>query len=353
MKLITVIGARPQFIKAATVSRALRNFPEIDEIIVHTGQHYDKNISDIFFEELNIPEPKYNLNVGSGNHGLQTAKMLSGIEEILIKEKPDFVLVYGDTNSTTAGALAAVKLHIPVAHVEAGLRSFNRNMPEEINRIMTDAISDILFAPTQNAVDQLIKEGKSDVTFFSGDVMYDSVLYYKEKLKDKVKSELVKNLDEYYLCTIHRAENTDDPKNLKEIFDAFEEFGKAIVLPLHPRTRHKLGEYGLSVPKNVMVCEPVGYTELLSLLLGAQKMITDSGGVQKEAYFLQVPCVTLRNETEWIETLDNKWNILCGTDGSKILEALKSRPDSDKQNEAFGDGHSAEKIIEKMLAFKR
>lgn len=349
MKLITIIGARPQFIKAATVSRILKNYPQIQEIIVHTGQHYDKNINDIFFEELNIPAPKYNLNVGSCAHGAQTAKMLVGIEEILLQEKPDWVLVYGDTNSTTAGALAAVKLHIPVAHVEAGLRSFNRNMPEEINRILTDAISDMLFAPTQNAVNQLNKEGKSEITFFSGDVMYDSVLYYKEKIMALPRNPLISNLSDYYLCTIHRAENTDDPSNLKDIFKAFETFSKTIILPLHPRTKHKIEEFGLTIPNNIKIIEPVGYQELLSLLIHAEKMVTDSGGVQKEAYFLQTPCVTLRNETEWIETLDNDWNILCGTNPEKILSALSASPKSTSQNNAFGNGHAAEFILDMIL----
>ncbi len=346
MKLYTIVGARPQFIKAATVSRRIRDYENIDETIIHTGQHYDKNINEIFFEELNIPLPKYNLNIGSGQHGIQTAKMLSGIEEILLQDRPDCVLVYGDTNSTIAGALAAVKLHIPVAHVEAGLRSFNRLMPEEINRIVTDSVSDVLFAPTQNAVDQLKKEGRGEAVVFSGDVMFDSVQYYKKQI---LKRNQPASHDPYYLCTIHRAENTDDPDKLKAIFKAFSMINQKIILPLHPRTKHILKNLEIKIPDNLHIIDPVGYMEMLSLLLHSEKMITDSGGVQKEAYFLHKPCITLRNETEWIETLDHNWNILCGTDSEKIVSAVESAVGEQTNLSAFGNGDSAAVIIQSVI----
>ncbi|MBP7563270.1 MAG: UDP-N-acetylglucosamine 2-epimerase (non-hydrolyzing) [Candidatus Cloacimonetes bacterium] len=349
MKLITIIGARPQFIKAATVSRKIKDYPEIEEIILHTGQHYDKNINEIFFEELNIPEPKYNLNVGSGQHGAQTAKMISQIEQILMDEKPDCVLVYGDTNSTIAGTLAAVKIHIPVAHVEAGLRSFNRAMPEEINRIVTDAVSDMLLAPTQNAVVQLQKEGREAFTWFTGDVMYDSVIYYKSKILKNDKPKVIQDIADYYLCTIHRAENTDNPNHLRSIFKAISLMNKTVILPLHPRTKHILKNLEIEIPDNLKIIEPVGYMDMLTLLLHTEKMITDSGGVQKEAYFLQKPCITLRNETEWIETLDHNWNILCGTDTEKIIRAINETCGEQSNLQAFGDGNAAEKIIKLIL----
>ncbi|HPY97340.1 MAG TPA: UDP-N-acetylglucosamine 2-epimerase (non-hydrolyzing) [Candidatus Cloacimonadota bacterium] len=349
MKIITVIGARPQFIKAATVSRKLKDYPEIEEIILHTGQHYDKNISDIFFVELNIPSPKYNLNVGSASHGAQTAKMLNDIEEILLNEKPDCVLVYGDTNSTIAGAMAAVKLHIPVAHVEAGLRSFNRRMPEEINRIVTDAVSDLLLAPTKNAVKQLNLEGKQESTVFVGDVMYDSVLYYKNMIDKREKPAIITGIESFYLCTIHRAENTDIEENLRAIFAALAQTKKTILLPLHPRTKHIISKMNIKIAKNIRIVEPVGYLDMLSLLVHCEKMITDSGGVQKEAYFLQKPCITLRNETEWIETLENGWNTLCGANMQAILDACDSMPGKQTMLEEFGDGNAADKIIQLML----
>lgn len=354
MKIITVIGARPQFIKAAVISRIVRQTPGVEEIILHTGQHYDHNINDIFFEELNIPAPKYNLNIGSDNHGAQTAKMLAGIESILLNEKPDWVLVYGDTNSTLAGALAAVKLHIPVAHVEAGLRSFNRKMPEEINRIMTDSVSDLLFAPTETAVTQLEKEDRKSVTFFTGDVMYDSVLYYKNMIEAQDQSSLPFYCPkEYYLATIHRAENTDDPITLKKIFSTLNDFPFPVVLPIHPRTRHKLESYDIIPGGNIIVTEPVGYLHLLELILRAKKVVTDSGGVQKEAWFLNTPCVTIREETEWIETLQGNCNILCGTSHEKILKALDIHPDSQYSKNAFGDGQAGQKIIDLMIQHQK
>ncbi len=350
MKVITVIGARPQFIKAATVSRKFKEFHNCNEIIIHTGQHYDKNINDIFFEELSIPAPKYNLNVGSASHGIQTAQIIEKTENILLDESPDCVLVYGDTNTTIAAALASVKLNIPVAHIEAGLRSFNRQMPEEINRIVTDSISDILFAPTQNAMKILSNEGKIDNSIFSGDVMYDSVKFYYNKLIANSKPSIIKDIEDYYLCTIHRAENTDDRNKLDQILLAFKEIKNNIILPMHPRTKNKIKEYNLTIPDNVILTDPLGYEELLTLLIYSNKMITDSGGIQKEAYFLSKPCVTLRNETEWIETLDNEWNILCGTNPEKIINAINKTPGIQNNLNEFGDGDAASKIIHSLLS---
>ena len=325
MKLVTIIGARPQFIKAATVSRAiaehnnsLTNDQEpITEVLVHTGQHYDENMSDVFFEELDIPQPNYHLGIGSASHGAQTGRMLEEIEKVLLKEEPDRVLVYGDTNSTLAGALAAVKLHIPVAHVEAGLRSFNQRMPEEINRVLTDHIADMLFAPTQTAVDNLKNEGISeDKIFLVGDVMYDAALYYSKRAAEKssILERYHLQTRQYILATIHRAENTDDPVRLRAIFEGLSQVAEEIpiVLPLHPRTRVALIREGLyeMVIQSLVVISPVGYLDMVMLEKNARLVVTDSGGVQKEAYFYEVPCVTLRRETEWVELVETGWNIL-------------------------------------------
>lgn len=348
MKIVTIVGARPQFIKAAVVSRVLRANPSVQEVLLHTGQHYDENMSDIFFRELSIPLPDYNLEVGSGSHARQTGTMLTGIEEVLLKEKPTWVLVYGDTNSTLAGALAATKLHIPVAHVEAGLRSFNRLMPEEINRIVTDRISDMLFAPTHTAMQNLEREGLSPVSFFTGDVMYDSVLFYKERILENPDRYLTASLPkQYLLATIHRAENTDDPKRLRDIFNAFAEIGSDIVLPLHPRTRNIL-ESDKMIPGNVTVIEPVGYLQMMKLTMDAHKVLTDSGGLQKEAYFLGRPCITLRTETEWVETLHDNWNVITGSDPQQIVAAATALPPGQPQRNEFGDGNSAQRIMEKL-----
>ncbi|MEI6883881.1 MAG: UDP-N-acetylglucosamine 2-epimerase (non-hydrolyzing) [Bacteroidota bacterium] len=349
MKIVTVIGARPQFIKAAAVSRVLRSTPGLQEILVHTGQHYDKNMSDIFFRQLSIPEPDVNLEVGSGSHARQTGWMLQGIEDVLLKEKPDFTLVYGDTNSTVAGSLASVKLHIPVAHVEAGLRSFNRIMPEEINRIVTDRISDILFAPTLTAINNLRNEGLEKQTVFSGDVMYDSVLFYKDLVTGSGERYKTPTLpSSYLLATIHRAENTDNPDNLRNIFTALSRAGLPVVLPIHPRTARLLKTLVI-IPSNVMIIEPVGYLEMLYLTMNSRKVLTDSGGLQKEAYFLGRQCITMRTETEWVETLHDNWNIVTGPDPEKILMAVKSDLPSAPQRQDFGTGKSAETIAETLL----
>jgi UDP-GlcNAc3NAcA epimerase len=352
MKIVTIVGARPQFIKAAAVSRVLRANSEIREILLHTGQHYDQNMSDVFFRELSIPQPDFNLEIGSGSHAEQTGRMLIGIEGVLMSEKPDWALVYGDTNSTVAGSLAAAKLHIQVAHVEAGLRSFNRKMPEEINRIITDRISNLLFAPTQTAVQNLKNEGLGNMTVFTGDVMYDSVLYYRELILMNPEKFKTKNLPpSYFLATIHRPENTDHRENILRILEAFSKAGLPVVFPLHPRTKKAIIPIG-EFPANVMVIEPVGYLEMLKLTLDSVKVLTDSGGLQKEAYFLGKQCITLRTETEWIETLHDSWNIITGADPDKILKAIDSPLPTSKQKSEFGDGHSASLIVAKLLSFR-
>ena len=349
MKIVSIIGARPQFIKAATVSRIMRSDIGISEIILHTGQHYDRNMSDIFFHELDIPEPVYNLEVGSGSHAFQTGEMIKGIEEVLLKEKPSWTLIYGDTNSTLAGALASVKLHIPVAHVEAGLRSFNRMMPEEINRIVADRISNLLFAPTPTAVSNLRGEGLSEITVLSGDVMYDSVLYYKEKIINSPDLYTLKNLPEkYLLATIHRAENTDNIESLITLFHTLSRIDLPVILPLHPRTK-KMISGSIMITPNIRIIDPVGYLEMLKLIIDSVKVITDSGGLQKEAYFLNKQCITIRTETEWIETLHDKWNIVTGIDQEKILSAVHAPVPLSKQKNEFGNGAAAEIIVDKLM----
>src|SRR3989339_320928 len=345
MKIATIVGARPQFIKAAVLSRLFKTDDRFQEIIIHTGQHYDQNMSDVFFSELQISEPKYNLEVGSGLHGEQTGKMLHRLEEVFLNEKPDMVVVYGDTNSTVAGALAASKLHIPIAHVEAGLRSFNKKMPEEINRIATDHISDLLFAPTQNAMTLLAAEGLSKNSFLSGDIMYDSVLFYKDLALEKFKGQTLP-FETYYLATLHRQENTDDPHRLQQIFNAFSNLDLPVLLPLHPRTKKMLEPIKYS--NNIKIIEPVGYLELLHLLSHSIKVLTDSGGLQKEAFFLSKPCLTLRDETEWIETLENGWNSIVGASENEILSKI-SHPISAIKTNPFGDGHAGNKIIELII----
>ncbi len=317
MKICTIIGARPQFIKAAAVSKALAGHGGLAEIIIHTGQHYDHGMSEIFFEELDIPQPGYNLGIGSGNHGAQTGQMLMRIEQVLLKEKPDRVLIYGDTNSTLAGALAAVKLHIRVAHVEAGLRSFNRVMPEEINRIAADAVSDILFTPSRHASEQLKREGHADEKIiFSGDVMYDVMLgaFEKARKTSRILPEYGIEAGRYMLVTVHRAENTDNPKHLSAIINALLRVSETtqIVFPVHPRTQAAMEREGLTgkAAAALRLLPPVGYLDMVALLDGAKAVATDSGGVQKEAFFNRKPCFTLRGETEWVELVESGWNRL-------------------------------------------
>lgn len=362
MKICTVVGARPQFIKTAPLSAILRL--RHSEILIHTGQHYDENMSNLFFEELGIPFPDYNLFIGSGGHGEQTGRMLEKIENILLKEKPDGVLVYGDTNSTLAGALAASKIHIPVFHVEAGLRSYNKLMPEEQNRVLTDHISTLLLCPTQTAVNNLQKEGIMEGVYFTGDIMYDAALRFSELAKQRYERSVLPrevascarseefdlSAKHYYLATIHRAENTDNLDKLQGIFSAFGELDKPVVIPMHPRTRHFLGASIRALASNVIVMEPVGYLRMLHMTANAYMVLTDSGGLQKEAYFLKTPCTTLRDQTEWVETLDNEWNVLSPVDMSSIIRNA-TRPLNclqHTQQNAFGDGHSAEKIVQRI-----
>lgn len=346
MKIITVIGARPQFIKAAAVSNKLRE--KNQEILIHTGQHYDENMSKIFFDELHIPYPDYNLSVGSGGHGKQTGEMLIKLEEIYEKEKPELILVYGDTNSTLAGALVGSKMLIPVVHVEAGLRSFNKSMPEEQNRIITDHLSSLLFAPTETAVKNLKNEGIVNNVYNVGDVMFDAVLHFGEiaKKKSGIINKLRIEDQEYILTTIHRAENTNHIGRLKNIINALNECGKTVVLPLHPRTKKYIQDYGLTFNNNIKVISPIGYLDMLSLERSCRKIVTDSGGVQKEAFFMHKPCITMRDETEWVETVDNDWNRIVGTDRKKILTAIIDFEPSMKQKDIFGDGNSSDRICE-------
>ena len=339
MKIVTIVGARPQFIKAAAVSRVLRQ--DVREVLVHTGQHYDGNMSQVFFDELEIPRPDYNLGIGSGGHGVQTGAMLAGIEEILLKEKPDRVLVYGDTNSTLAGALAAAKLHIPVAHVEAGLRSFNRRMPEEINRVLTDHVADLLFCPSTTAVKNLAAEGVRSGVHLTGDVMYEALMHAVALSQEK--SDILKRLGvapgEYALATIHRAENTDDPERLARLMAALQEVSckMPVIFPVHPRTRGKLGP--LAADGDLRLLDPQGYLDMVRLEAGAAVILTDSGGIQKEAYWLRVPCVTLRDETEWVETVAQGWNVLAGAYRDMILRAVQQFVRPKTRDDAYrGEG---------------
>ena len=348
MKIVTVLGARPQFIKAAAFSREIAKHTNISEVIVHTGQHYDQNMSDVFFKEMNIPLPKYKLKTGGKNHGAMTGQQLEKIEEILLTEKPDLVLVYGDTNSTLAGALAATKLHIPIAHVEAGLRSFNKKMPEEINRILTDQVSDYLFVPSVGAKQNLLNEGIGEEKIFVvGDIMYDVSLYYKEKMVKPNWFDSL-NLTNFILCTIHRAENTDDAEKLGDIFKGLELSKKDIILPLHPRTVNKIKQYGLDIPQNIRVIEPIGYLEMVWLEVHCDLVVTDSGGVQKEAYFHGKYCVTLREETEWVELVEGGLNRLVGSDFEKIQWACEQLFEHNPSMGIYGDGNTARQIIREI-----
>lgn len=353
MKIMTVVGARPQFIKAAAVSRVLRLHDK--EILVHTGQHYDENMSGIFFEELQIPRPDYNLGVGSGSHGRQTGEMLIKIEELVLSEKPDAMLVYGDTNSTLAGALAASKLHVPVAHVEAGLRSYNRAMPEEQNRVLTDHISSLLFCPTDTAVENLAKEGISQNVYNVGDVMCDALYFYRELAQKSCHGlDMLKYIEnrpgeidgEYYLATIHRAENTDGSETLKKILTAFEQLDAPVIFPVHPRTKPIVKSLVSELKcENIHFVEPVSYLQMIYLASNAKKIVTDSGGLQKEAYLLSVPCVTVREQTEWVETLRGGWNVLSHPEDADILNNVNNvHPDKSKRSPYYGDGHAASKI---------
>lgn len=347
LQVVTVVGARPQFVKAAMLSRALRE--QHDEFLVHTGQHYDDLMSNIFFRELAMPEPDINLGVGSGPHGAQTARMLEGIEQVLLDRAPDLLVVFGDTNSTLAGALAASKLGIPVAHVEAGLRSFDRTMPEEVNRVVADHLADYLFCPTQNAVELLQREGIEAGVHHSGDLMYDALLAslpVAEKDAEAVLAGHQVQSGRFYLATVHRAANTDDPALLARLIDAFGRLDLPVLLPAHPRTRQALADARIELPENLRLTDPVGYFEMLALERHARAILTDSGGVPREAYFLSVPCVTLRTETEWPETLTGGWNILAGSDADIIVAAAQRSRPAEPPLPSFGDGHAANTIVE-------
>ncbi len=374
MKIVTIIGARPQFIKAGVISRAIATHnkqgltEKVLEILLHTGQHYDANMSDVFFREMRIPKPDYYIGINKGTHGNMTGCMLGKIEEILIKEKPEAVLVYGDTNSTLAGALAAVKLHIPVAHVEAGLRSFNMKMPEEVNRVLTDRISYWLFCPTETAVINLKNEGLFDIkrsdAFFGkslvfnvGDVMYDAAIFYKKIAEptDFIVSLIDQLKDGFYLSTVHRAENTDDSVNLENIINALEIISekKPVILPLHPRTR-KLLNINNILTKKIRIINPIGYFDMITLLENCEAVFTDSGGLQKEAYFFHKPCITLRNETEWVELVEGGFNILVEANCDKIVyeEKYLNNRKLDYSKALYGRGDTGNKIVKALLKQK-
>lgn len=361
IRVATIVGARPQFIKAAAVSRAFRRYygGQIEEVLVHTGQHYDENMSKVFFDELDIPHPAYNLEISGGNHGCMTGRMLEAIENVFLRERPDVVLVYGDTNSTLAGALAAAKLHIPVAHVEAGLRSFNMHMPEEINRILADRVSAMLFCPTETAVTNLQSEGITKGVHNLGDVMYDVALFYREKARSQSKCLQQLNLSEggFALATCHRAENTDNLERLSGIVSALSNIAENIpvVFPLHPRTRKLLSDFGLIERLgNVKVTTPLPFLDMIALEQAALVILTDSGGVQKEAFFYGVPCITLRDETEWVETIQLGANRLVGAATVEILTAFNHVVNKGRvavQNTPYGDGNAAEKIVSLVAEF--
>ena len=367
MKILTILGARPQFIKAGSVSREIAKHKEIKEVIVHTGQHYDANMSDIFFEEMQIPKPNYFLGIGGKSHGAMTGQMMQMIEEVALKEKPDWIMVYGDTNSTLAGALVASKLHIKLAHIEAGLRSFNMKMPEEVNRILTDRVSNILFCPTDAAVQNLKNEGYDNFDcqiVKSGDVMQDGAMFYKN-LALKPSCDIK---DNFILCTIHRAENTDDETRLRSIFEALDEIAeeKQVILPLHPRTKKILENLKLTKGnpfreniQNLTLIDPVGYLEMIWLIDNCSLVMTDSGGLQKEAYFFQKPCITLRDETEWVELVECGANVLAGADKEKIVSSyksivfsLKTKNQKPKTKDLYGGGRASEKIIKELLFYE-
>lgn len=346
-KILTIAGTRPQLVKIAAVSRVLRK--SFNEVLVNTGQHYDYNMAGVFFDELKIPKPDYDLGIGSDTHGRQTGKMLIAVEEVVENEQPDAILVYGDTNSTLAGALVASKLHIPLIHIEAGLRSFNKLMPEEINRIMTDHVSNFLFAPTDVAVRNLQNEGITEGVYQVGDVMYDAVLFNMELAEQKYNLSNFGLLSkEYYLGTIHRAENTDSKEMLTAILSSFSNLNEKVYLPLHPRTKRKIEQFGLQHivegVKNIKIVEPVSYLEMLLLEKHAKAIITDSGGVQKEAYFMKVPCITLRNQTEWVETVEVGWNQLINPLITDLASTLHNIKNGQSVDNLYGDGKAAYKI---------
>jgi UDP-GlcNAc3NAcA epimerase len=343
-RIVTIVGARPQFIKAAAVSRVLKTSDSLEEILVHTGQHFDENMSDVFFSELGIAAPAFNLEVSGGTHGVMTGRMLERVESILLEQKPDAVLVYGDTNSTLAGALAAVKLHIPAVHVEAGLRSFNRAMPEEINRVIVDHVSSLLFCPTELSVANLKRENVENGVSWVGDVMYDTTLYVKNAaMKASTIAERLGLKDKQFgLCTLHRAENTNDEARFARILDYVAEQSRSLplVFPVHPRVSERVKAWAQDLPQ-VTTIDPVGYIDMHRLLAGASAVLTDSGGLQKEAYFHRVPCITIRDETEWVETIEAGWNRLWTASDFKPRHEISE----------YGDGHAARKIVDRIESY--
>lgn len=359
MKILTVIGARPQFIKAAPLSLLIKkNYKSITEVTIHTGQHFDKNMSDVFFKDLGMDKPKYNLSISNLSHGAMTGRMIEAIESILIIEKPNYLLVYGDTNSTLAAAIAAVKLNIKIIHIEAGLRSFNMNMPEEVNRILVDRISDILFCPSDISKNNLISENVKGRYFVVGDIMRDCIdLYRSRSNKDDLFKRFNLNDREYFLATVHRAENTDSKNNLKNILESFLKISqdKKVLFPLHPRTRKKIVDYDLNMliedAKNIEILEPLSFIDTHTLLEFSIALLTDSGGMQKEAFYYEVPCITLRDETEWTETLSEGMNHLVGADTIKIVDAARNLPNCKSYNkDIYGKGDTSKKILEILLA---
>lgn len=351
-KIISVVGARPQFIKVKLLVEVLKE-KKINHLLVHTGQHYDYEMSKIFFEELTIPKPRYNLNVGSHTPGAQTALIIERLEKVLLKERPEMVITYGDTNSTLAASLTAAKLHIAVCHVEAGLRSYNKQMPEETNRVVTDHLSSILFCPSRTAVKNLAKEGITSGVHLVGDIMYDLLLRFKDfaDKRSNILSRLNLRPKNYLLATLHRPSNADSAGSLKRIFHAFKRINAPIVLPLHPRTSQALKRNVFKIPPIVRVIKPVGYMDMVTLEKNAKIILTDSGGVQKESYWLGVPCVTLREETEWVETVRHGWNLLTGADAMRIVKAAREMKPPKKRPQLYGDGHAAERIVRYLTKY--
>jgi UDP-N-acetylglucosamine 2-epimerase (non-hydrolysing) len=351
--VLSVVGARPQFVKAFPVSRLLRE--SFSEVLVHTGQHYDFGMSDVFFEELDIPEPDYNLGVGSANHANQTAEMLRTLDEVVETEQPDMLLVYGDTNSTLAGALVAAKRDIPVGHVEAGLRSNNWSMPEEVNRVLTDRCSSLLFVPSDRAVETLAAEGITDDVVVTGDVMYDAITHVRDRAaaESTILDDLGVSEGEYVLATVHRQANTDDPERLAAVVEGLSSSPLPVVLPAHPRTKEALEEHGLweRATDELHIVDPVGYVDFVRLLDGAERVATDSGGVQKEAFYLDTRCVTMRDETEWVETVESGWNELVGADSDAIRTALRRTDDLPEKPSLYGGGHAAERVVDAIVEF--
>lgn len=347
MKIVTIVGARPQFVKAAAISRKLRQ--EHQEILVHTGQHYDYEMSGIFFDGLELPPADVSLGVGSGSHGSQTGAMLKAVEDVLLAERPDYVLVYGDTNSTMAGALAASKLCIPIAHVEAGLRSFNRRMPEEINRVVADHVSSLLFCPSETAIRNLSAEGVTQNAHLVGDVMLDILNWAKQRASSIHQATMDKygvQTQRFLLATVHRSENTDQRERISSILRAFNALDEQVVFPVHPRARKIMAQQSFQPGPNVKLVDPVGYLEMVALQSAARMVLTDSGGVQKEAYWLGVPCLTMRDETEWVETVEAGWNVLVGSNATKIIDSVRSFSPPAARPELYGGGAAAEKCVE-------